>query len=243
MSFVAIIPARFGAQRLPGKPLLDIAGKPMLQHTWERACASGAEAVYVATDDERIQQAAEAFGADVIMTSAEHRSGTDRIQEVVTKLGLANEQIIVNVQADEPMIPPEVIDQVASNLADNPDMGIATLCETMTSKNEIADPNAVKVVISKTGQALYFSRSVIPHNGSASAGNCFRHIGIYAYRVATLHDFVSWPAAELEVAEKLEQLRALYNGVQIHVAVASQRIPAGVDTESDLAAVRKLLAE
>ncbi len=243
MSFIAVIPARYGAQRLPGKPLLDIAGKPMLQHTWERARASAAAAVYVATDDERIQQAAQGFGAEVIMTSPEHRSGTDRIQEVVTRLGLDNDQVVVNVQADEPMIPPTVIDQVAANLLANPEMGIATLCEVMTSQAEVLDSNAVKVVTAKNGQALYFSRATIPYNGSASASNCYRHIGIYAYRVATLHDFVSWPAAELEVAEKLEQLRALYNGVAIHVAVASERIPAGVDTEADLAAVRKLLAE
>lgn len=242
MSFLVIIPARYDASRLPGKPLLDIHGKPMLQHTFEKARASGASAVYVATDDPRIERAAAGFGAEVIITSPAHRSGTDRIQEAVAMLGLPDEQIIVNVQADEPLLPPAVIDQVANNLAAHQDAGIATLCEPITSQAEIGDPSAVKVVLNKDGYALYFSRATIPWQASVSAGNCYRHIGIYAYRVATLNAFVSWPVAELEVAEKLEQLRALHNGVPIHVAVSSQSIPAGVDTEKDLEAVRAHLA-
>lgn len=241
MSFSVVIPARFAATRLPGKPLLDIAGKPMLQHTWERACASSAERVVIATDDERIEAAAKGFGAEVCMTSDQHRSGTDRIQEVARQLQLAAEHIIVNVQADEPLIPPAVIDQVADNLAVY-DAGIATLCEAITSQAEVEDPNAVKVVMSRSGRALYFSRSTIPHAGSASASNCHRHIGIYAYRVSVLDQFVTWPASALELVEKLEQLRALDNDVFIHVAVARENIPAGVDTEKDLQAVRKLLA-
>lgn len=242
MSFRVIIPARYDAARLPGKPLADIHGKPMLQHTFEKARASGADAVYVATDDPRIEQAAAGFGAEVIMTSPGHRSGTDRIQEAVAALGLPDEQIIVNVQADEPLIPPAVIDQVANDLAAHQDAGIATLCEPVTRQAEISDPSAVKVVLNKDGYALYFSRATIPYQASASAGNCYRHIGVYAYRVATLNAFVSWPVSELEVAEKLEQLRALNNGVLIHVAVSSQSIPAGVDTEKDLEAVRAHLA-
>ena len=242
MAFSVVIPARYRANRLPGKPLLDIAGKPMLQHTYERACASDAEAVYIATDDERIKQVAEDFGATVLMTSAEHRSGTDRIQEVATALQMPEEQVVVNVQADEPLLPAQVINQVAANLLEHPEVGIATLCETITSQEEIEDPNAVKVVMDSSGLALYFSRSTIPHQASASAKNCFRHVGIYAYRVAILNQFIHWPASELEISEKLEQLRALYNGVRIHVAVSSAKIPAGIDTERDLEAVRAFMA-
>ena len=242
MSFLVVIPARYDASRLPGKPLADIHGKPMLQHTWEKARASGADAVYVATDDPRIEAAAAGVGAEVVMTDAGHRSGTDRIQEVAAALGLPDEQIIVNVQADEPLIPPAVIDQVAGNLAAHAAAGIATLCEAITSHAEINDPSAVKVVLNREGYALYFSRATIPWQASVSAGNCYRHIGIYAYRVATLNAFVDWPVAELEVAEKLEQLRALHNGVAIHVAVSRESIPPGVDTEKDLEAVRAHLA-
>ena len=161
MKYSVVIPARYAATRLPGKPLLDIAGKPMLQHTWERASASSAERVIIATDDERIEATAKGFGAEVCMTSSEHRSGTDRIQEVGRKLGFADEHIVVNVQADEPLIPPTVIEQVAANL-DIHEAGIATLCETITSADEVTNPNAVKVVMSRSGRALYFSRSTIP---------------------------------------------------------------------------------
>lgn len=241
MSFIVVIPARYAATRLPGKPLLDIAGKPMLQHTWERAVASAAERVVVATDDPRIEQAAKAFGAEVCRTADSHRSGTDRIQEVCMQLQLPAEHIVVNVQADEPLLPPSAINQVALNLAEH-DAGIATLCEVITSQQEVEDPNSVKVVLSRQGRALYFSRSTIPHNASASAGNCFRHIGLYAYRVAILNQFVTWPAADLEVSEKLEQLRALSYDVFIHVAQSEHRIPAGVDTEKDLETVRRALA-
>ncbi len=242
MTFSVVIPARYAAKRLPGKPLLDIAGKPMLQHTFERAQASAADAVYIATDDERIKSVAEAFGAKVCMTSAEHRSGTDRLQEVAQQLAFSDAHIIVNVQADEPLIPPAAINQVADNLAANTDAGIATLCETISSQEDIDDPNAVKVVIDNSGMALYFSRAAIPWQGMAAARNCLRHIGIYAYRVSTLNQFVQWPASELEIQEKLEQLRALGNGVKIQVALCAHPVPAGVDTERDLEVVRSLLA-
>lgn len=243
MPFSVVIPARYAATRLPGKPLLDIAGKPMIQHTYERAQASDAESVTIATDDERIREAAEGFGATVCMTSADHRSGTDRIQEVASQLQLTDDHILVNVQADEPLLPPQVINQVACNLEQHPEVGIATLCELISSQQEIDDPNAVKVVLNCDGIALYFSRATIPWQASASAQNCFRHVGIYAYRVAVLNQFVQWPVAELEISEKLEQLRALYNGVAIHVAVSDAEIPAGVDTERDLEAVRSLLGK
>lgn len=242
MTFSVVIPARFAATRLPGKPLLNIGGKPMIQHTFERAQASAAAAVYIATDDERIRDVAEGFGATVCMTATSHRSGTDRIQEVATQLQLPPDHIVVNVQADEPLLPFEVINQVAANLEARPEVGIATLCEPICDQHELEDPNAVKVVLNHLGHALYFSRATIPWNASASAQNCLRHVGIYAYRVAVLNDFVSWPVTALELDEKLEQLRALYNGVAIHVAISHLRIPPGVDTERDLEAVRSHLA-
>lgn len=242
MSFSVVIPARYASTRLPGKPLLDICGKPMLQHTYERALASNADRVIVATDDPRIQEAAEGFGASVCMTASTHVSGTDRIQEVSARLKMSETDLVVNVQADEPLIPPNVINQVAENLQQNSEVGIATLCETITDKDEIVDGNSVKVVFDNQGHALYFSRATIPWQGSASAKNCYRHIGIYAYRVAVLNQFVEWPVCELEVTEKLEQLRALYNGIGIHVAVSSESIPPGVDTEKDLELVRAHLS-
>ena len=241
MSFIVVIPARYASQRLPGKPLLNIAGKPMLQHVYERASLSKASAVYIATDDIRIEAAAKSFGANVCMTSSAHQSGTDRIQEVTQQLGLAQSDIVVNVQGDEPLIPPQVIDQVAHNLSDNPAAGISSLCEKMDNDEDIADANAVKVVTDQNDFALYFSRSAIPWQASGSAQNAFRHIGIYAYRVAVLDQFTQWQQSYLEVQEKLEQLRALDHGVKIHVALSDVQIPPGVDTEKDLNAVRAYL--
>ena len=243
MKFTVVIPARYGASRLPGKPLMDINGKPMVQHVYERALQSAADSVYVATDDERIMATVQGFTANVLMTDSGHRSGTDRIHEVALLLGLGDDEIVVNVQGDEPLIPPDAINQVARNLAERPAAGIASLYETLSEQAEITDPNAVKVVVDSAGHALYFSRSTIPFGSSVQAKNCLRHIGIYAYRVATLKQFVSWPPAQLEVQEKLEQLRALYNGVKIHMAPACEKVPAGVDTERDLHLVRKLLVE
>ena len=242
MSFTVIIPARYASQRLPGKPLLDIDGKPMLQHTYERASGSGAKQVCIATDDERIKIVAEEFGAKVFMTAESHQSGTDRIQEVTTELGLSDDEVVVNVQADEPLIPASVINQVASNLSTHNEAGIATLCEVFSNQEEVRDPNAVKVVINHKGHALYFSRATIPYKASGSAQNCFRHVGIYAYRVSVLNEFVRWPPSDLEISEKLEQLRALYNGVSVHVEVSNEQIPAGVDTRKDLKAVRAAIA-
>lgn len=239
MSFYVIIPARYGSHRLPGKPLLDIVGKPMIQHVYDRAKKSGANEVIIATDDARIQSAAEEFGAKVLMTAVSHTSGTERIQEVVSELGLDPLQIIVNLQADEPLMPPSAIDQVARNLKEKNEVGITTLCELISSRSEIEDPNVVKVVMNERGEALYFSRSIIPHQGGGdNSHDYFRHIGIYAYRVMVLNQFVKWPISKLENAEKLEQLRALQNGVKIHVEVSSHKIPAGVDTEKDLEIVR-----
>ena len=246
MSFKIVIPARYAAQRLPGKPLLDIQGKPMLQHTWERACESAANEVVIATDDPRILDAAVSFGAAAQMTSDAHRSGTDRIQEVAAARQWSDDTIVVNVQGDEPLIPPHAINQVANNLSRHHQAGIATLCETIKEQSEISNPNAVKVVFDKQGYALYFSRSAIPH-ASPDADKCsnelyHRHVGIYAYRVQVLNDFVKWPPATMEIAEKLEQLRALAEGVKIHVAVSADSMPAGIDTAADLEAVRQYLA-
>jgi len=250
MSYTVVIPARHGSTRLPGKPLLDIAGKPMVQRVWEQARLSGASEVVIATDDERIFEAAQGFGAAACMTAAEHPSGTDRLQEVAAALGWEDDRIVVNVQGDEPLIPPAVIDQVAANLAANPRAGIATLCEPITGLPELVDANAVKVVFAADGMALYFSRATIPwprdqfRDGQHSmpSGDWYRHIGIYAYRTAFLHEYVRWQPAPLEQLEQLEQLRALYHGVAIHVAPACENVPGGVDTAADLDAVRARIA-
>lgn len=249
MPYTVVIPSRYGSTRLPGKPLLDIAGKPMVQRVWEQACESRAARVVIATDDERIFTAAREFGAEVCMTSTDHPSGTDRLQQVATELQLADDHIVVNVQGDEPVIPPAVIDQVAQNLKRNSEAGIATLCDPVTSVEELLNPNVVKVVYDLDGLALYFSRAPIPwpreqfaeSQDSLPAVNVWnRHIGIYGYRTGFLHRYVTWPPAALEQLEQLEQLRALYNGVKIHVARAIEKVPTGVDTEDDLVAVRKL---
>lgn len=251
MSFMVVIPARYASTRLPGKPLADIGGKPMLQWVYERACASQAEQVVIATDDERVAAVARQLQADVCMTATDHASGTDRIEEVARTLKLADDAIVVNVQGDEPLIPPAVIDQVAENLTHASSAGIATLCEPLATAADLFNPNVVKVVTDTEQLALYFSRAPIPWARDAFATGepaadtqvvAQRHLGIYAYRVGFLHDFVTWPAAQLEVLESLEQLRAMANGVRIHVAPACEFVPPGVDTEADLDHVRALLA-
>lgn len=244
MSFIVVIPARHASTRLPGKPLLDIAGKPMIRHVYERACESGASAVYIATDDERIAQVARDFGADVIMTRTDHQSGTDRIQEVAQALALPESAIVVNVQGDEPLIPPAAINQVASNLEQHTDAGISSLYHAIHDGTELDNPSAVKVVTDADGYALYFSRSPLPwQDTTVGEVHGKRHIGIYAYRVATLNRFVSWPRSLLEVSERLEQLRAMHHGVRIIMDEACERVPAGVDTPEDLEAVRAFLTE
>ncbi|PLW82190.1 3-deoxy-manno-octulosonate cytidylyltransferase [Kineobactrum sediminis] len=253
MSFTVVIPARFASTRLPGKPLLPIAGKPMVEHVWEQARLSGASRVVIATDDLRILEVAEAFGAEVCMTDASLPSGTDRLQQVAQRLGFAGDAIVVNVQGDEPLIPPGVIDQVAGNLAANPKADIATLCVPIIDVEELHNPNAVKVVFGEDGRALYFSRAPIPWprdafaagNGNVlpTAGSWYRHVGIYAYRARFLHQYVTWPTAPCEQLEQLEQLRALHHGVQVHVALAQATVPAGVDTAADLAQVESRLQE
>ncbi|OEC34968.1 3-deoxy-manno-octulosonate cytidylyltransferase (CMP-KDO synthetase) [Pseudomonas cuatrocienegasensis] len=249
-AFTVVIPARFASTRLPGKPLQMIAGKPMIQHVWEQARKSSAQQVVVATDDARIVEACQAFGAEVLLTRAEHNSGTDRLAEVAAALGLAPDAIVVNVQGDEPLIPPAIIDQVAANLASNPQAGIATLAEPIDDVAALFNPNVVKVVADKSGLALTFSRAPLAWARDAfavsrdvlPAGVPYRrHIGIYAYRAGFLADFVAWGPCWLEDTECLEQLRALWHGVRIHVADALQAPPAGVDTVEDLERVRRLL--
>jgi 3-deoxy-manno-octulosonate cytidylyltransferase (CMP-KDO synthetase) len=239
---MVVIPARYASTRLPGKPLLDIAGMPMIQHVYRRACESEAKAVVIATDDERIRHAAEALGAQVVMTRADHQSGTDRIQEVATILGLSEQTVVVNVQGDEPLIPPATINQVAANLHKFTDAGISSLFHTLYDAVELHNPNAVKVVTDAQGYALYFSRSPLPWQDTDPVHGK-RHVGIYAYRVATLNRFVSWPRSLLEVSERLEQLRAMHHGVRIIMDEAVQRVPAGVDTPEDLEAVRRFLTD
>ncbi|WP_122671079.1 3-deoxy-manno-octulosonate cytidylyltransferase [Pseudomonas viridiflava] len=248
--FTVVIPARYGSSRFPGKPLKVIAGKPMVQLVWEQARKSSAQRVVVATDDVRIFEACQAFGAEVLMTRDDHNSGTDRLAEVAAQLGLAADAIVVNVQGDEPMIPPAVIDQVASNLAAHPEAGISTLAEPIDDVAALFNPNVVKVSSDINGLALTFSRAPLPWARDALAANrdelpagvpFRRHIGIYAYRAGFLHDFVTWGPCMLENTENLEQLRALWNGVRIHVADALEAPPAGVDTPEDLERVRRLL--
>ncbi|MGY4532449.1 3-deoxy-manno-octulosonate cytidylyltransferase (CMP-KDO synthetase) [Pseudomonas sp. TE3786] len=249
-AFTVVIPARYASTRLPGKPLQDICGKPMIQHVWEQACKSSAQRVVVATDDARIVEACKGFGAEVVLTRVDHNSGTDRLAEVAAALGLAGDAIVVNVQGDEPLIPPAVIDQVAANLAAHPEAAMSTLAEPIEEVAALFNPNVVKVVTDQNGLALTFSRAPLPWARDAFAASreqlpagvpYRRHIGIYAYRAAFLHNFVSWGPCWLEDTECLEQLRALFHGERIHVADALEAPQAGVDTQEDLERVRRLL--
>jgi 3-deoxy-manno-octulosonate cytidylyltransferase (CMP-KDO synthetase) len=242
-TFTVLIPARYAATRLPGKPLRDLAGKPLIRHVYERACESGARRVVVATDDERVRDACAGFGAEVCMTAAQHPSGTDRLAEAARSLGFPEDEIVVNLQGDEPLMPPAVLAQVAANLQTRPDSSMATLCAPILADAELFNPNVVKVVTDRGGYALYFSRAPIPwHRDAFSAQphrlpaqtSYFRHLGIYAYRCGFLARFVAWAPAPLERAEALEQLRVLWNGGRIHVDVASEIPPPGVDTPEDL---------
>lgn len=252
MSYKVVIPARMGSTRLPGKPLREIAGKPMIRWVVEAAQKSSAEQIIVATDDPAIASAVEAFGGTASITRADHESGTDRLQEVAEQWGWSAETVVVNLQGDEPLMPAAVIDQVAHNLLHCKEASVATLSEPITSVTQLFDPNAVKVVSDVNGRALYFSRAPIPYGRETYAGTApelplaglaQRHLGLYAYRVALLHEFVRWPPAALEQWEKLEQLRVLANGHMIHIAQACQEVPGGVDTETDLQRVSDLLLE
>ncbi len=256
-SFVVVIPARFQSSRLPGKVLADIAGKPMIQWVVEKAQLSGASKVIVATDNDDVEQVVKAFGGEVCKTRADHQSGTERLAEVMEQYQFSDDEIIVNVQGDEPFIPPENITQVANNLAHQHDATnnassqgrkisrMSTLAINIDSVEEAFNANAVKVITDKDGYALYFSRATIPYDRNRFLNNdnidnigefYLRHVGIYAYRAGFIKDYVNWPTSQLEQVEALEQLRVLYQGENIHVAVAKSNVPVeGVDTPEDLA--------
>lgn len=259
MKFTIIIPARYASTRLAAKPLLDIVGKPMIQRVYEAASRSSAQKVIIATDDQRIFDCAKSFSAEVCLTSINHISGTDRLQEVVSQLELKPDEIVVNVQGDEPLIAPELINQVAKNLSENKWASVATLCEPMEQLAQVFNPNQVKALFNNHGEALYFSRAPIPWsrdlidlnqtaenkysisiNQSLKPENYYRHIGLYAYRVSFLHEFVTWQPSRLELSESLEQLRALSNGKKIHLAKALCEVAPGVDTREDLDRVRQI---
>lgn len=250
-SFTVVIPARYGSTRLPGKPLIDLCGKPMIQRVAEQALKSDAKRVVIATDDQRIADALEIADVEVVMTHREHVSGTDRIWEVVENSDLASDDTIVNVQGDEPLIPPAVINQVAELVIRDTIRDVGTLCERIRDTTVAFNPNAVKVVFDTLGRALYFSRAPIPwerdrFGESKPEGlvhSCFRHIGIYAYRKQALKQFVNWEVGELEKLESLEQLRFLENGVAIHIEEVQATVPAGVDTVADAEAVREFLRD
>ncbi|MCW9716651.1 3-deoxy-manno-octulosonate cytidylyltransferase [Avibacterium sp. 21-594] len=253
-TFTVIIPARFASSRLPGKPLADIAGKPMIAHVWQKAQQSGASRVVVATDNQAVAQAVQAFGGEVCMTSEHHNSGTERLAEVVEKLALADDEIVVNIQGDEPLIPPVIVQQVADNLANN-GVKMATLAVPLNEAEELFNPNVVKAVADQSGNVLYFSRAPIPWNRDQFAGLSdakktqltlqtpyLRHIGIYAYRAGFIKQYTQWQPTALEHIESLEQLRVLWYGEKIHIDLAKEVPAVGVDTPEDLEKVRAILA-
>jgi 3-deoxy-manno-octulosonate cytidylyltransferase (CMP-KDO synthetase) len=239
--FIAVIPARYASTRLPGKPLKDIAGKPMIEWVYRQTVKSGASEVIVATDDERIVAACRGFGARAEMTSTEHASGTDRIAELARRFEWHDEQIVVNVQGDEPLISPVCIAQTARLLGWHPQAAIATLTTPLESETEFRDPNFAKVVTDKDGWALYFSRAPIPWPRDGGMPAVMRHIGLYAYRARGLRAISAAPPCAIEEAEKLEQLRALWLGLRIIVERAAEPPAPAVDTEEDLAKVRRYL--
>jgi 3-deoxy-manno-octulosonate cytidylyltransferase (CMP-KDO synthetase) len=256
LAFQVVIPARFASTRLPGKPLLDIGGRPMIQRVVERACASGADEVLVATDDQRIAAVVSdprRRGTSIaVMTDPDLPSGTDRVAAVAASRGWSDDTIVVNVQGDEPFLPPTLVDQAAALLAADPAAGIATLAVPIESLEQFLDPNVVKVVAAADGAALYFSRAPIPWTRDGAQrgfesqqdyGEALRHVGIYAYRVGTLRQMTRWPPTSLEQREKLEQLRALQNGVRIVVGTCVEAPGPGVDTPSDLERARQRAAQ
>ncbi|WP_340677711.1 3-deoxy-manno-octulosonate cytidylyltransferase [Paraglaciecola sp.] len=243
MNFSVIIPARYASTRFPGKPLVDINGKPMVQHVYERAIESGASKVIVATDDARIAKVVSDFGGQYCMTGAHHESGTERLAEVIDMEGMLAHELVVNVQGDEPFIPAANIQQVAENLYHHQQAEMATLAVKITDVEEAFNPNVVKVVTDKQGFAMYFSRATIPYDRSRfldeeiidEIGDYYlRHIGIYAYRAGFIKQYVSMSPSGIEQIESLEQLRVLWHGEKIHVDIARETPPAGIDTPEDL---------
>ena len=238
--FTVVIPARLASSRLERKALADLGGKPMVVRVAERAAQSKAKQILVATDAVEIESVCQAAGLNVLMTRADHPSGTDRIAEVASRLGLDDEALIVNVQGDEPLIPVELINQVADTLAANSECVMSTAAVAIQNAEEITNPNTVKVVLNHRHEALYFSRAAVPYDRTQSSPTYYRHIGIYAYRVGFLKKYAQLASSPLEVAESLEQLRVLWHGYRIAVHLASVLPPAGVDTPEDLARVRAL---
>jgi len=246
-----VIPARFSSERLPGKVLLDLAGRPLLQHVWQRACESGADSVTIATDDERIADAAGAFAARVVMTAADHQSGSDRIAECARQLDWPDDRLVVNLQGDEPLMPPACLDQVAELLNRSTDCEIASLYWPITDADEVRNPNAVKVVTDARDRAMYFSRAPIPFARShasieaamAAGVEWKRHLGLYAYRTAALQRYSACAPTPLEKSERLEQLRMMEQGARIAMAPACEFIPAGIDTREDLQRVRVFIEQ
>ncbi len=239
-----IIPARYASTRLPAKPLADVGGKPLIQHVYERAQETGATTV-IATDDARIRVVAEGFGARVCMTSVQHRSGTERLAEVIEQLDIDESETVVNLQGDEPLMPSALVRQVAETLATHPEAVMATACHAIHDYAEFTNPNVVKVTLDANGYALYFSRAPIPWPRDAMAGKergnvtAYRHIGLYAYRAGFVRRYAAWPICTLEETEQLEQLRVLWHGERIAVCEAQQLPGPGVDTPEDLERVRK----
>ena len=236
-----MIPARYASSRFPGKLLADLGGKPMVGWVCERARASGAVSVTVATDDQRIRDVVEKLGYRALMTRADHASGTDRIAEAVETLRLADGEIVVNVQGDEPLVPPDLIGEVAASLARDPEASMSTICHAIHDEASLSNPNIVKVVLDSRGRALYFSRSRIPYPREPG-GVCYRHAGIYGYRAGFLKKFATLAAAPQEKTEALEQLRALWHGYRIAVAVSDKEMPPEVNTPQDLERMRRMLA-
>lgn len=245
-----VIPARFGSSRLPGKPLIELAGKPMIQHVYERALETGMADIVIATDDARIESVCQSFGADVMMTSIDHDNGTERIAEVAQAKGWAGDTVVVNLQGDEPLIPRVLIEQTASSLINHPEAGMSSVCTALTSDEDVFDPNVVKVVLDRRGFAMYFSRASIPWDRDGyrmspgvmtQAMPVYRHIGMYGYRVSFLGEYNRMEACALENTESLEQLRALWYGVRIHMAVIDEAPGHGVDTPDDVPKVERAL--
>ncbi|MCX7121051.1 MAG: 3-deoxy-manno-octulosonate cytidylyltransferase [Gammaproteobacteria bacterium] len=251
MDFTVIIPARLNSSRLPGKVLMDIGGKPMLQHVYENALQSGASTIVVATDNDAIAKVASDFGATVCMTESSHLSGTERIAEAVSTLALDEDDIVVCLQADEPLMSPKLIFQLAENLAEHDHVKAATLATKLTHAEELFDPNIVKVVLNHRHYAIYFSRAPIPWDREQFpdlktldlkklklTDAYLRHIGVYAYRAGFLETYTNWPSCPIEKIEMLEQLRILWNGYKMHVGITDIAVPAGVDTQADMDRVR-----
>ncbi|UTW46979.1 3-deoxy-manno-octulosonate cytidylyltransferase [Bacterioplanoides sp. SCSIO 12839] len=247
-----VIPARYASSRLPGKPLIELAGKTMIQHVYERAVETGIQDIVIATDNERIQREAESFGAEVVMTSPDHENGTERIAEVAKIKGWGDDVVIVNLQGDEPLIPQELIEKTAASLINYPDAGMSSVCTPLSGNHDAFDPNVVKVVLDKDQFAMYFSRASIPwdrdgyKNGTdemTAKMPVYRHIGMYGYRVSFLRQYQNMEVCALETTEALEQLRALWYGVKIHMSIIDEPPGHGIDTPEDVERVEQLLLQ